>query len=72
MKADTIVGIGVGSAIFLVVVAVLVVILMKRHKDKDKRDKAAGRTEEDLNPVYGLYECDPQVYKPTDDTNTNA
>ena len=61
MKAGTIVGIGVGSAIFLVVVAVLVVVLMKRHKDKHKRDKAEGRTGEDLNPVYGLYECDPQV-----------
>ena len=61
LDAGVIAGIGTGGVVFLVlivVLVVLVVILLKRFKDKTKRKNAATRTEEDTNPVYGLYECD--------------
>ena len=67
LETAAIAGIGVGGAVFLVLLMILVVILVKTHKNMSKRNKAAARAEQDENPVYGLYECDPdpQVDKPT-------
>ena len=38
--------------------AVLVFFTMRRHKKKNY-DESGGSSNVDANPIYGLYECDP-------------
>ena len=44
---------------------------LRRHKVKKKncKEETGGGTEEDMNPVYGLYECDPDPHAEVEDTN---
>ena len=61
-------GIGVSGVAGLVLLTVLVFFALRRHKNKKNKDMVR-RAEEDENPVYGLYECDPDPHAEVEDTN---
>ena len=43
--------------------------ILRKHKNKKDRARAGEKTYEDMNPVYGLYECDPDPQAEVEDTN---
>ena len=59
-------GIGAGGVAFIVVLAVLVFCTLKRYK---KKNQTEAEGDVDANPVYGLYECDPDPQAEVEDTN---
>ena len=59
---------GVSGVAGLVLLTVLVFFVLRRHKNKKNKDMVR-RAEEDENPVYGLYECDPDPQAEVEDTN---
>ena len=64
------VGISAASVVGLVLVIALVIFALRRHKEKKRMQEAVEkRAQEDMNPVYGLYECDPDPQAEVEDTN---
>ena len=70
MNAATTAGISAASVVGLVLVIALVIFALRRHKEKKRMQEAVEkRAQEDMNPVYGLYECDPDPQAEVEDTN---
>ena len=70
MNAAMIAGISTASVVGLVLVIALVIFALRRHKEKKRMQEAVEkRAQEDMNPVYGLYECDPDPQAEVEDTN---
>ena len=67
-SAKLIAGICVAGVVCIVLFAVLVFCTLRRHKTKN-HDKSGGRANVDVNPIYGLYECDPDPQAEVQDTN---
>ena len=54
-----------GVAVLLLLIA-LVFCTLRKHKKKNQTEAEA---DVDANPVYGLYECDPDPQAEVEDTN---
>ena len=67
-SAKLIAGIFVAGVVCIVIFAVLVFFTMRRHKKKNY-DESGGRANMDANPIYGLYECEPDPQAEVQDTN---
>ena len=67
-SAKLIAGVSVAGVACIALFTVLTFCTLKKHKKKN-HFKAGGRAEEDANPVYGLYECDPDPQAVVQDTN---
>ena len=61
-------GVSAAGVFCLLLLVALAFFTMKKHKKKNHIE-AGGRAEEDANPVYGLYECDPDPQAEVLDTN---
>ena len=62
-------GIGVIGVVCIALLITLVFCILRKHKNKKDRARAGEKTNEDMNPVYGLYECDPDPQAEVEDTN---
>ena len=61
-------GISVAGVFCPLLLAALAFRTLKKHVKKNHLE-AERRAEEDANPVYGLYECDPDPQAEVQDTN---
>ena len=58
---------GTAGGVCLDLLIVFVFCTLRRHKKKNRKEETGGGTEEDMNPVYGLYECDPDPHAEVED-----
>ena len=66
MSAELTAGISAGGVAFIVILAALVFCTLRKHK---KKNQTEAEGDVDANPVYGLYECDPDPQAEVEDTN---
>ena len=66
--AKLIAGICVAGVVCIILFVVLVFCTLTRHKKKNHVE-VGGRANVDANPIYGLYECDPDPQAEVQDTN---
>ena len=57
------------TAVVCIALLITFVFFCILRKHKNKKDRAGEKTYEDMNPVYGLYECDPDPQAEVEDTN---
>ena len=63
-------GISVTAVVcFALLITLVFFCILRKHKNKKDRARAGEKTNEDMNPVYGLYECDPDPQAEVEDTN---
>ena len=67
LSAGETAGIGATGVAFLLLLIVLVFCTLRKHKKKNQTEAEGGDV--DANPVYGLYECDPDPQAEVEDTN---
>ena len=68
MSGKSIAGISLAGVVCFVLFTVLVLCTLRKHKKKNHAE-TGGRANVDANPIYGLYECDPDPQAEVQDTN---
>ena len=62
-------GISISGAACSLILTVLVVCTLRKHKQKKHIEAGGESADVDTNPVYGVYECDPDPQAEVEDTN---